>query len=73
MNELYKDGDHRLGTDTILKTGRPSMYFNGEFTANGSCIPEGDNKAYDNGGRAIVTGSNVAGTTNNHLVLDSKS
>ena len=72
MNELYKDDDHRLGTHTILKTGRPSMYFTGLDSADGSSIPEGYNTAYDNGGRAIVSGHNISGLTNNHTVYDSK-
>jgi hypothetical protein len=72
MNELYKDDDHRLGTHTILKTGRPSMYFTGLTLADGSFIPEGENEAYDNGGRAIVSGHKVSGGTNKHVVYDSK-
>ena len=56
MNELYKDDDHRLGTHTILKTGRPSMYFTGQRGDPGTAIPEGETKDYDNGGRAIVSG-----------------
>ena len=78
MNELYKDDDHRLGTHTILKTGRPSMYFTGQGGDPGTAIPEGETKDYDNGGRAIVSGyykldaTDATQTDHNFTKYDSK-
>ena len=63
MNELYKDDDHRLSSNTIGKSGRPLVYYEPTATAPGAKLPEGGSTRYDNGGRVIAHGV-TGGCTN---------
>ena len=64
MNELYKDDDHRLSSNTIGKSGRPLVYYEPTGTTPDAKLPEGDSTRYDNGGRVIAHG--VIGSCTNY-------
>jgi hypothetical protein len=64
MNELYKDDDHRLSSNTVGKTSRPLVYYDPTGTSPTATIPEGSETRYDNGGRLIA---HTNGESNNPI------